>query len=114
MSSRRLLALFAPALIITVAIAVSAQPPPVTTSDSAGDPTASTNQSINEMAAARLPEEVIITKIQAWKTNSDLQTPARLELNNSGVSANVLKAMMTPKNAPPRRGSHKSLTKEKT
>ncbi len=35
-----------------------------------------------------------------------------VEVNNSGVSGNAVKSMMSPKNAPPRRGSHKSVTKE--
>jgi len=56
--------LLVPALIITLAIAVSAQAPPATTSDSASDPNVLTNQCIIEMAAAKQPEEVIITKIQ--------------------------------------------------
>ena len=114
MSPRRLLRLPVPALIITLAIAVSAQAPPATTSDSTSDLNVLANQSIIEMVAARLPEEIIITKIQTSKTNFDLPTPALVELNTGGVSANVVKAMMTPKNAPPRRGSHKSLTKERT
>ena len=114
MSPRRLLSLPVPALIISFAIAVSAQAPPATTSDSASDLNVLTNQSIIEMAAAKLQEEIIITKIQTSKTNLDLPTPALVELNSSGVFANVVKAMMTLKNAPPRRGSHKSLKKERT
>lgn len=114
MSPRRLLALFAPALIITVAIAASAQAAPETTSDNASDPHDLTNKSVVEMVAAKLPEEIIIAKIQTSKTNFDLPTPARVELNNSGVSPNVVKAMMTPKNARPRRGSQTSVTKEGT
>lgn len=88
MSRRRLLALFAAALIITVAIAVSAQAPPVTTSEGAGYSNVPTNQSIKEVAAARLSEENIM-KIQTSKTNLTCQTPALVELNNGGVSANV-------------------------
>src|SRR5260370_29554253 len=76
-----LLRLLVPALIIPLAIAVSAQAPPATTSDSASDPNVLINRSIIEMAAARLPEEVIITKIQTLKTNFDLSTPALVELN---------------------------------
>ena len=89
MSPRRLLPLLVPALIITLAIAVSVQAPPATTSDSASDPNVLTNQSIIEMAAAKLPEEIIITKIQTSKTNFDLSTSALVELNTGGVSANV-------------------------
>jgi len=105
MSPRRLLSLSVPALIITLAIAVSAQAPPATTSDSASDPNVLTSQSIIGMVSAKLPEEIIITRVQTSKTNFDLPTPVLVELNNSGVSA---------KNTPPRRGSHKSLTKERT
>ena len=114
MCPRRLLPLLVPAPIITLAIPLSAQAPRATTSDSASDPKVLTNQSIIEMAAAKLPEEIIITKIQTPKTNFDLSTPALVELNNSGASATVGKAMMTPMNAPPRRGNHKSVRKERT
>jgi hypothetical protein len=89
MSPSGLLPLFVPALITTLAIAVSAQAPPAATSDSASDPNVLTNQSIIEMAAARLPEEIIITKIQTSKTAFDLSTSALVELNTGGVSANV-------------------------
>jgi hypothetical protein len=81
--------LLVPALIITLVIAVSAQAPPATTSDSASDPNVLQNQSIIEMAAAKLPEEIIITQIQTSKTNFDLSTPALVELNTGGMSANV-------------------------
>jgi hypothetical protein len=114
MSPRRLLSLPVPALIITLAIAVSAQAPPATTSDSASDPNVLTTQRIIEMAAGWLPEEIIIAKLQTSKTKFDLSTPALVEPNNSGVFANVVKAMMTPKNAPQRRLSHKSVRKERT
>lgn len=102
MSPRRLLPLLVLALIITLAIAVSAQVPPTTTSDSASYPNALTNQRIIEMAAARLPEEIIIAKIQTSKTNFDLSTPALVGLNNGGVSSKC------------GRGSYQSVTKERT
>ena len=89
MSPGGLLRLLVPALIITLAIAVSVQAPPGTTSDSASDPNVLINQSIIEMAAARLPEEIIITKIQTSKTNFDLSTSALVEVNTGVVSANV-------------------------
>ncbi|SRR5258708_2801575 len=89
MSLRRLVSLAVPALIITLAIAVSAQAPPATTSDSGSDPRVLTNQSVIEMAAAKLPEEIIIAKIQTSKTKFDLPTPALVERNTGGVSANV-------------------------
>jgi hypothetical protein len=113
MSPRRLLSLPALALIITLATAVSVQAPPATTSDSASNPNVLTNQSIIEMVYARLPEAIIITKIETSKTKFDLPTPALVEVNSSGVSENVVISMMTPKNPPSRRGSHKSLTKER-
>lgn len=89
MSRRRLLALLVPALIITLAIAVSAQAPPATTSDTVSDPNTWTNQSISEMASAKRPKELIITKIQTSKTNFDLSTFTLVELSTGGVSANV-------------------------
>jgi len=89
MSPGGLLRLLVPALIITLAIAVSVQAPLATTSDSASDPNVLTNQSIIEMAAVKLPEEIIITKIQTSKTNFDPSTPALVELNTGGASANV-------------------------
>src|SRR5260370_41912702 len=89
MSPSRLLSLSVPALIITLAIAVSAQAPPATTSDSASDPNVLTSQSIIGMVSAKLPEEIIITRVQTSKTNFDLPTPALVEVNSSGVSANV-------------------------
>ena len=55
-----------------------------TTSDSASDPNLLTNQCIIEMAAAKLPEEIIITKIQTTKTKFDLPTPALVERNTGG------------------------------
>ena len=84
MSPRRLFPLLVAAVIITRVIAVSAKAPPATTSESASDPNVFTNQFIIEMAAARLPEEIIITRIQTPKTNFDLPTPARVEPNSSG------------------------------
>ncbi|PYT52593.1 MAG: hypothetical protein DMG43_11245 [Acidobacteria bacterium] len=89
MSPRRLLSLPVPALVITLAIAVSAQAPPATTSDSASDPNILTNQCIIEMVSAKLPEEIIITKIQTTKTKFDLPTPALVEPNTGGMSANM-------------------------
>ncbi|HYT21394.1 MAG TPA: hypothetical protein VEW05_14345 [Candidatus Polarisedimenticolia bacterium] len=84
MSLRRLVSLAVPALIITLAIAVSAQAPPATTSDSAREANVLTNQFIIEMAAARLPEEIVITKIQTSKTKFDLPTPTLVERNTGG------------------------------
>jgi len=56
-----------------------------------------TNQSIIEMAAAGLPEDVIIAKIASSQTNFDLSTAGLVKLNQSRVSAAIIKAMMAPK-----------------
>jgi hypothetical protein len=47
-----------------------------------------------EMVNAKLPSDVIITKIQTSKTNFDLSTPALVKLNESSVPSDVVKAMM--------------------
>ncbi len=54
-----------------------------------------TNNSIVEMVTAKLPEEVIITKIQTSPNNFDLSTPALADLNQKGISAAIMKAMLT-------------------
>ncbi len=60
-----------------------------------------TNNSVVEMVTAKLPEEVIITKIQISPNHFDLSTPALADLNQKGVSPAILKAMlMAPKAAP--------------
>jgi len=60
-----------------------------------------TNNSIVEMVTAKLPEEVIITRIQTSPNNFDLSTPALSDLNQKGVSSAIMKAMLTaPKAAP--------------
>jgi len=60
-----------------------------------------TNSSVLEMVTAKLPEEVIITKIQVSPTNFDVSTPALAELNQRGVSPAIIKAMLiAPKVAP--------------
>ncbi len=97
MSPRPLFILVLFVLIVSLASIVAAQAPPGGTAD----PNTLTNKSVIEMVAAKLPEEVIITKIQTSETNFDLSTPALVELNNSGVSANIVKAMMMPKSTPP-------------
>ena len=84
MSPKRLLVLSAPALIITVAIAASTQTPPATTSDSTSCPTVLANEAIIDTVAAKL-SEAIITKIQTWKTNFNLRTPAPVEQKSSAA-----------------------------
>src|ERR1051326_3457452 len=53
-----------------------------------------TNATVIEMVNAKLPSDVIITKIQASKTNFDLSTAALVKLNESSVPSDVVKAMM--------------------
>lgn len=101
MSRQSSLFLFFLILIVGLASTAPAQAPSPAVPSSTSDPNVLTNKSVIEMVAAKLPEEVIITRIQTSKTNFDLSTPALVELNNSGVSANIVKAMMTPKSAPP-------------
>jgi hypothetical protein len=54
-----------------------------------------TNQSVMKMVSAKLPEEVIITKIRTSQTNFDVTTTGLVQLNNQNVSAPILRAMMT-------------------
>src|SRR5215469_13086079 len=58
-----------------------------------------TNQTVVDMVSAKLPTDVIITKIQTSKTNFDLSTDALVKLNQSGVPADVVKAMMQKNSA---------------
>lgn len=46
------------------------------------------------MTAAKLPEDVIIARIQTSSNSFDLSTPALAELSQKGVSAAVMKAMI--------------------
>jgi len=63
------------------------------------DNTVLTNQSVVEMVQQRLPEEVIITKIQTSKTKFDVSTDGLIFLNKAGVAPNIIKTMMTPGNS---------------
>src|SRR4051812_31546683 len=56
-----------------------------------------TNKSIIEMAAAKLPEDVIIAKIQGSSTNFDVSTAALVDLNTNGVPPTIVKAMLASK-----------------
>jgi hypothetical protein len=53
-----------------------------------------TNQTIIDMVAAKLPTDVIITKIQTSSTEFDLSTGGLVALNRAGVPSEVIKAMM--------------------
>jgi hypothetical protein len=57
-----------------------------------------TNRSVIELVQDKLPEEVIITKIQTSKTNFDVSTNGLVALNKAGVPASIIKTMMTPAN----------------
>lgn len=60
-----------------------------------------TNDSVVEMVAAGLPDEIIIAKINSSKTNFDLSTPALAKLTQAKVSSAVMKAMIEPKASGP-------------
>jgi hypothetical protein len=58
-----------------------------------------TNQTILDMAKAKLPADLIVTKIQTSQTNFDLSTEALVKLTQGGVPAEVIKAMMQKSSA---------------
>ena len=60
-----------------------------------------TNQDVLKMLAAKLPESVILAKIQGSEVKFDISTDAIIELNKQGVSERVLVAILTPKPASP-------------
>jgi len=70
MSPRPSFILFLFVLIVSLAGMVAAQAPPAATPGSTADPNTLTNKSIIEMVAAKLPEEVIITKTQTRRRTS--------------------------------------------
>jgi hypothetical protein len=59
-----------------------------------------TNQTVLDMVGAKLPADVIVTKIQTSKTNFDLSTDALVKLNQSSVPSDVIKAMMQKSSTP--------------
>jgi hypothetical protein len=59
-----------------------------------------TNQTVVDMASAKLPADVIVTKIQTSQTDFDLSTDALIKLNQNGVPSEVIKAMMQKSSAP--------------
>ena len=61
---------------------------------SSTQPDVVTNQTVIEMVKAKLPADVIITKIQTSQTNFDLSTAALVKLNENSVPSDVIKAMM--------------------
>ena len=72
---------------------LSAQDTPPALKDSA-HPEVVTNQTVIDMVNAKLPPDVVVTKIQTSKTEFDLSTTALVKLNESAVPADVVKAMM--------------------
>lgn len=59
-----------------------------------------TNQTVLDMVNAKLPADLIVTKIQTSKCNFDLSTAALVKLNESAVPADVIKVMMQKNSAP--------------
>ncbi|HEX4274932.1 MAG TPA: serine/threonine-protein kinase [Bryobacteraceae bacterium] len=59
-----------------------------------------TNDSIVEMAQAKIEPDVIIGQIRAAKTNFNLSTPEIIRLSKAGVPSEVLEAMRDPHAAP--------------
>lgn len=55
-----------------------------------------TNADVIKMLESKLPESVIIAKVQASVVNFDTSTDAIIELNKKGVSEKVLNAMIAP------------------
>ncbi len=55
-----------------------------------------TNQSVLELAAAKVPDAVIIGHIRSSKTKFDLSTTGIIELTKGGVAAAVIDAMRHP------------------
>ena len=53
-----------------------------------------TNQTVLDMVKAKLPADLIVTKIQTSPGKFDLSTDALVKLNQSGVPSDVIKAMM--------------------
>jgi len=74
-------------LLVVLAIATSAQ----TTPQAAAQPEVVTNQTVMDLVSAKLPADLIITKIQTAQTNFDLSTEALVKLNQSSVPSDVIK-----------------------
>lgn len=53
-----------------------------------------TNQTVVDMVKAKLPNDLIITKIQTSQTNFDLSTNGLVKLSQEHVPSDVIKAMM--------------------
>ncbi|MHB1224366.1 MAG: hypothetical protein ACYC2G_10040, partial [Gemmatimonadaceae bacterium] len=53
-----------------------------------------TNASVIEMVGAKLPEDIIIAKIQTSRSDFDLSTKELAHLTGSDVPSSIIKAMM--------------------
>ena len=82
-----LLLLVATLLLSVQALGQTAQP-------QATPETVVNNQTVTAMVAAKLPADLIVTKIQTSQTSFDLSTDALVKLTQGGVPAEVIKAMM--------------------
>jgi hypothetical protein len=76
------------------------QAPALKDTKSPAQPEVVTNQTVVDMVAAKLPADVIVTRIQTSKTQFDLSTAALVKLNESGVPSEVVKAMMQKSTEP--------------
>ena len=86
-------------VLVAVAPVAQAQAPKTKPAGSSGTNILN-NQSIADMVAGKLSDDVIITAIQASKTDFDLSADALVALKKVGASECVIKAMLTHKNTP--------------
>ena len=79
------------------------QAPPVTvtaTSQASASVEVLSNASIVEMVTAKIPEDVILTKIQTFPNTFDVSNAALADLTRKGISPAVMKAMLTAPRTP--------------
>ena len=88
------------ALAILLFVLIAGASPALALTQAAPQQEVVTNQTVVDMVSAKLPTDVIITKIQTSKTNFDLSTDALVKLNESSVPSDVIKAMMQKSSAP--------------
>ncbi len=92
------------AILLVVSIALFVPPQTysqaaASTTQAASQPEVVTNQTVLDMVNAKLPSDVIVTKIQTSPTQFDISTEALVKLNQSAVSSDVIKAMMQKNSA---------------
>ncbi|MGZ4828696.1 MAG: hypothetical protein ACXV78_03565 [Candidatus Angelobacter sp.] len=73
---------------------------PATPAAAAAQADVVTNQTVMDMVNAKLPADLIVTKIQTSKTSFDLSTDSLVKLNQNSVPSDVIKAMMQKSSAP--------------